>query len=196
MNDEEPGRLPLPPASVSGSVSPSESKTKWSMRFDPDPELAHLDTASSLRMALGRRCPHRLGNRSGTATRTSPPRSSGGGVEMPDENLQGYQRHAGSGSLGAWRGGGLRILSPLRGWFPFAIQPTAHAVGYCLSALRAWARHLVPDRSRPGGEACPHAPRRESPGRRLRPGGPKVRSVARCPGSRGARPACRVRRPC
>ena len=33
-------------------------------------------------MASGRRCPHRLENRSGTATRTSPPRSSGGSVRM------------------------------------------------------------------------------------------------------------------
>jgi hypothetical protein len=53
MNDEEPGRLPLPPASVSGSVSPSESKTRGSMRFDPDPELAHLDTGSQSQNGFG-----------------------------------------------------------------------------------------------------------------------------------------------
>ena len=32
MNHEEPGRLPLPHASVSGSASTSESKTKWGKR--------------------------------------------------------------------------------------------------------------------------------------------------------------------
>jgi hypothetical protein len=47
-NVEQPGRLPLPHASVSGSESASESKTKRSMRFelelaldpDPDPDWA------------------------------------------------------------------------------------------------------------------------------------------------------------
>ncbi len=38
-NVEDPGRLPLPPASVLGSVSPSESETKRNMRFDPELEL-------------------------------------------------------------------------------------------------------------------------------------------------------------
>jgi hypothetical protein len=36
---EEPGRLPLSPASVSASVSPSESKTKGSMGLELELEL-------------------------------------------------------------------------------------------------------------------------------------------------------------
>jgi hypothetical protein len=35
-----------------------------------------------------------------------------------------------------------RNLSPLRGWSPYALQPTAHAVGYPLSVLRTWKRHF------------------------------------------------------
>ena len=84
-NDEEPGWLPLPHASVSGSVSPSESKTKWSMRFDPDPdsELDHLDTAS-------------IGDGFGTATWTSPPPSiganhHGAGVGERWDRIEGWE---------------------------------------------------------------------------------------------------------
>gem|GEM_PF-6567650 len=34
----------------------------------------------------------------------------------------------------------LRNLAPLRGWFPFASQPTAYAVGYHLPVLRTSRR--------------------------------------------------------
>jgi hypothetical protein len=35
-----------------------------------------------------------------------------------------------------------RNLSPLRGWFPFTLQITAHAVSCSLSVLRTWALHF------------------------------------------------------
>jgi hypothetical protein len=43
---KEPGRVPLPHASVSVSASASESKTKGSIGIDPDPEADDLDAAS------------------------------------------------------------------------------------------------------------------------------------------------------
>ena len=100
-NVEQPGWMPLPHASVSGS--PSESKAKWNMRveleleleleLDPDPDLAHLDTAPqrewlrngdedvatpAMDLERGGDVLIAVGRLWERATRTSPPRSLGG----------------------------------------------------------------------------------------------------------------------
>jgi hypothetical protein len=72
----EPGRLPSPPASGSGSGS----KTKWSMWFKLDLELVHPDTASK-------------GNGFGAAMSSSPWEQLGNG----DEDVAS-PFHAGVGS--------------------------------------------------------------------------------------------------